>query len=77
MPESIESYFLMKKMYIDKLQDSTGEIDYMTRGKGLTEQSIKYAYKNEFDNDPMKLYKYLYEGINKHLILQKVNHVSK
>ena len=62
MPESIESYFLMKKMYIDKLQDSTGEIDYMTRGKGLTEQSIKYAYKNEFDNDPMKLYKYLYEG---------------
>lgn len=41
----------MKKMYVDKLQDSTNEIDYMIRGKGLTDQSIKYVYKNEFEND--------------------------
>ncbi len=61
MPKSIESYFLMKKMYIDKLQDSTGEIDYMIRGKGLTQNSIKYAYK-EFGNDPMKLYESLFNG---------------
>ena len=61
MPKAIESYFLMKKMYIDKLQDSTGEIDYMIRGKGITQNSIKYATKL-FNNDTMKLYKYLYEG---------------
>ncbi|KAK8881860.1 hypothetical protein M9Y10_044496 [Tritrichomonas musculus] len=36
MPKAIESIFLMKKMYVDKLSDSTGEIDYMIRGKGLT-----------------------------------------
>ncbi len=29
MPKAVESYFLMKKMYIDKLKDSTGDIDYM------------------------------------------------
>lgn len=61
MPKAIESYFLMKKMYIDKLQDSTGEIDYMIRGKGLTQNSIKYAYKS-FNNDPMKLYESIYNG---------------
>ena len=61
MPKAIESYFLIKKMYIDKLQDSTGEIDYMIRGKGLTQNSIKYAYKS-FNNDPMKLYESLFNG---------------
>ena len=34
MPVAIESYFLMKKMHVDKLQDSTGDIDFMIRGKG-------------------------------------------
>lgn len=62
MPVSIESYFLMKKMYIDKLQDSSNEIEYMIRGKGLTEESIKFVYKNEFENDPMRLYNFLYQG---------------
>ena len=62
IPRSIESYFLMKKMYIDKLQDSTGEIDYMIRGKGLTQKSIEHAYKSRFHMNPMELYKHLYEG---------------
>ena len=62
MPHSIESYFLMKKMYIDKLQDSTGEIDYMIRGKGLTLNSIEHAYKNKFNQDPIELYDYLFNG---------------
>ena len=51
----------MKKMYIDKLQDSTGDVDYMFRGKGLTQYSIKYASK-PFDDDYMKLYEHLYNG---------------
>ena len=54
VPVAIESFFLMKKMYVDKLQDSTGEIDYMIRGKGLTTKSIIHAAK-KFDNDIIKL----------------------
>lgn len=61
IPKAVESYFLMKKMYIDKLQDSTGDVDYMSRGKGLTQNSIKYASK-QFDDDYMKLYEHLYNG---------------
>jgi len=60
IPQSIESYFLMKKVYIDKLQDSTGDIDYMIRGKGLTQQSIKYAAGR--NGGIMNLYKSLFEG---------------
>ena len=62
MPQAIESYFLMKKMYIDKLQDSTGDIAYMIRGKGLTQNSIKYKYNEDFNGDVMKLYETLYNG---------------
>ena len=62
MPQSIESYFIAKKVYIDKLQDSTGEIDYMIRGKGLTQNSIKDAANKRFNGDLMKLYKSMYEG---------------
>ena len=62
MPYACESIFLMKKLYIDKLTDSTGDIDYMIRGKGLTQNSIKHACKTKFNGDFMKLYKYMYEG---------------
>ena len=62
IPVSIESYFLMKKMYIDKLQDSTKQIDYMIRGKGLTQASIKYATDSDHHSDYMSLYKSIYEG---------------
>ncbi len=62
MPYSIEAYFLMKKMYVHKITDSTGEIDYVIRGKGLTLNSIKYLADEEFDGDIMKLYKFLFEG---------------
>ncbi len=51
--KAIESYFLMKKMYIDMLKDSTGSIDWMIRGKSLTPNSIKYSTK-QFNNDYMK-----------------------
>ncbi len=62
MPVSIESYFLMKKMYIDKLQDSTGQTDYMIRGKGLTQASIKYAADRWHHSNYMELYRSIYEG---------------
>ena len=62
MPVSIESYFLMKKMYIDKLQDSTGQIDYMIRGKGLTQASIKYAADRWYHANYMELYRSIYDG---------------
>ena len=61
IPVAIESYFLMKKMYIDKLTDSTGDMDFMIRGKGLTLNSIKHAAK-QFGGDYMKLYEHLYNG---------------
>ena len=43
VPVSIHSIFLMKKVYLDVLTDSSGKIDYMVRGKGLTQASIKAA----------------------------------
>ena len=46
MPWSVEVYFLMKKMYVHKITDSTGDIDYVIRGIGLTQNSIKYASKS-------------------------------
>ena len=41
---------------------SDGIIEYMFRGKGLTKQAIINKYTKEFDNDPIKLYEYLYNG---------------
>lgn len=62
MPVSVESYFIGKKLYIDKLRDDSGDVDYHIRGKGLTQKSIEYKVKEEYDGDPMKLYKALYDG---------------
>ena len=60
IPKSIEAYFISKKVYVDKLQDSTGEIDYMIRGKGLTQASIKHA--GDEHGGLMNLYASLYAG---------------
>lgn len=62
MPVSIESYFISKKLYIDKVQDKSGDVDYHIRGKGLTQKSIKAKVDEEYDGNPMLLYKALYEG---------------
>ena len=61
---AVESIFLMKKMYIDKLKMNDNSYEYMIRGKGLTLNSIKYEYQSHFHNDPMELYKHLYNGNN-------------
>ena len=71
MPVAIESYFIMKKMYVDKLQDSTGDIDYMIRGKGLTLNSILYAANERFGGDMMNLYQSMYNGNTEEFDLTK------
>ena len=50
----------MKKCYIDKIQDSTGEIDYVIRGKSLTQNSILHTA--ELKGGLMNLYKSLFDG---------------
>lgn len=64
--KAVESIFLGKKCYIDKLEgyDKEGKklIDYHIRMKGVPNTTIKYvAYKN-YGGDLMKLYKDLYKG---------------
>ena len=61
-PCSIESYFIAKKIYIDKLTDSSGAIDYHIRGKGITKNSIKHIADTKFKGDLMETYKALYKG---------------
>jgi len=62
---SVESYFLGKKCYIDKIQgvDSNGNIkqDYHIRCKGVGTDAILYHCK-ERGITPLDLYKELYEG---------------
>ena len=63
IPISTSSVFLMKKMYVHKLENSKGEIDYHLRGKGLTQQSIKHNCINDDGvYDPIEFYTKLYNG---------------
>lgn len=57
---SIESIYLGKKCYIDKLSDGTG-IDYHIRMKGVPTQSIKYFAKQN-NVDVFNIYEDLYIG---------------
>jgi hypothetical protein len=59
IPHSKESFFLMKKMYLDVLTDSSGDIAYHIRWKGITQNSIKQH------GDPIKLYSELFNGAEK------------
>lgn len=59
--KSIESIYLGKKCYIDKLQGDGPEIDYHIRMKGVSTQAIKfYATKNNLT--VFDLYQQLYNG---------------
>ena len=60
VPISKHSIFLGKKLYVDELIDSTGQIDYMVRGKGLTQECIKHV-ANQFGGY-IYLYKAMYWG---------------
>jgi len=57
---SIESIFLGKKCYIDKLSDGTG-IDYHIRMKGVPTQSIEY-YAQQNNMSVFKIYEELLAG---------------
>src|SRR5574344_284462 len=56
---SIESYFLGKKAYCDKLVNDKHEEAYHLRLKGIPNKLLEIQYK-----DPLELYKMLYEGKN-------------
>jgi hypothetical protein len=59
IPYTTRSKFLMKKMYLDVLTDSTAAIGYHVRGKGLTQNSIKAH------GDLVRLYEDLFNGLSK------------
>jgi len=62
-PVAVESYFLGKKCYIDKVElCNKGEIsyDYHIRMKGISSSCIKYMSKTKYENNPMNIYKKLH-----------------
>lgn len=63
-PVSIESYFLGKKAYIDKLTNDDGEIAYHIRMKGVTGSCIELEANRKFDGDVMMLYNHLANNNN-------------
>jgi len=63
-PYAIESYFLMKKCYIDKvriLQNGKEKFDFHIRMKGVPNWSIKQK-ASEMKIDEIELYKKIYNG---------------
>jgi hypothetical protein len=63
---AVESIFLGKKCYVDKLKsvDAEGKdiYDYHIRMKGVPEDSILYKAETEYGGDIIKMYKELYDG---------------
>ena len=61
-PHVIELIFVAKKIYMDKLTDSTGDIGYHIRDKGYTQQSIKAITDEKNNVDYVKTYEALYNN---------------
>jgi len=59
---AVQSIFLGKKSYIDKLCDDAGHIEYHIRMKGIPNGSIWHVVREQYDGDPMALYRDLYGG---------------
>jgi len=63
---SVESYFLGKKSYIDKIKytnSNNKEVkDYHIRLKGIPSACITHKVKTEYKNKPMNLFKDLFNG---------------
>ncbi len=59
-PVSIESYFVGKKMYVDKLKNDVGQIHHHIRLKGVPNETIEIMVNEKYGGDPMKLYDHLY-----------------
>ena len=60
MPISVESYFIGKKTYCDKLVDSDGNVGYHLRMKGIPNETLWGKIKGEFHGEPLKLYKAMF-----------------
>ncbi|ELP86280.1 hypothetical protein EIN_114440 [Entamoeba invadens IP1] len=54
---SIESYFLGKKAYCEKLSNDKNEVAHHLRLKGIPDNLLNCQYE-----DPLELYKKLYDG---------------
>lgn len=62
---AVESIFLGKKSYIDKVRlvvESIIKYEYHMRLKGIPKSTLKYEIKRQFNDDPMALYKHLFDG---------------
>ena len=64
--KAVQSIFLGKKAYIDKLEgkDKNGNtiIDYHIRMKGVPDSSITYLANKDYDGNVMKIYEELFNG---------------
>ena len=60
--KAVESYFIGKKTYLDKLVDEAGQECYHIRLKGIPAKCIQAKCDEDYHGSPMGLYKDLYEG---------------
>ena len=59
---AVESYFLMKKTYIDKLRFNDSTFGFMSRAKGIPQLTRYIEAQDNYNGDIMKMYEHLYEG---------------
>ena len=60
--KAVESYFIAKKTYLDKLVDDAGQICYHIRLKGIPSRCIQAKCNQMYKGNPMELYKDLFNG---------------
>ena len=61
--KAVESYFIGKKTYLDKLVDDAGQKCYHIRLKGIPAKCIQAKCNKSYDGNPMFLYNDLYDGM--------------
>ena len=60
--KAMESYFIAKKTYLDKLIDDAGQVCYHIRLKGIPSKCIQAKCNEMYKGNPMGLYKDLFNG---------------
>ena len=60
--ESVASYFMWKKSYIDKLNDEDGNEAYHIRLKGVPIKCILNKVNQDYGGDPMSMFEDFYQG---------------
>jgi hypothetical protein len=60
--KAVESYFIAKKTYLDKLIDDAGQVCYHIRLKGIPSKCIQAKCNEMYKGNPMGLYKDLFNG---------------